>query len=98
MIFHRQSRLLDGENPVRVWRQHRGHSPRALAEQVGTSASALSDIETVTSEGRLSILHRIAGALDVGLEDPITGRDQQPLSNEDAHLTDDTAAAYRPYG
>jgi DNA-binding XRE family transcriptional regulator len=64
-------RLVDGENPVRVWRQHRGLSLRALAEQVGASASALSDIETGKSEGRLSILHRIAGVLGVGLDDLI---------------------------
>lgn len=55
------ARLLDGENPVRVWRQHRGLSLRSLAGQVGTSPSAVSDIETGKSEGRLSILHRIAG-------------------------------------
>jgi DNA-binding Xre family transcriptional regulator len=70
-------RLLDGENPIRVWRQHRGLSLRSLAEQVRTSPSALSDIETGKSEGRLSILHRIAGALDVDLEDliPAAGRE-----------------------
>ena len=65
-------RLLDGENPVRVWRQHRGLSLRSLAERAGTSPSALSDIETGKSEGRLSILHRIAGALDIYLEDLIS--------------------------
>jgi DNA-binding Xre family transcriptional regulator len=72
-------RLLDGENPIRVWRQHRGLSLRVLAEQAGTSPSASSDIATGKSEGRLSILHRIAGALDVGLEDliPAAGGDQR---------------------
>jgi DNA-binding Xre family transcriptional regulator len=70
-------RLLDGENPIRVWRQHRGLSLRSLAELAKTNPSALSDIETGKSEGRLSILHRIAGALDVALEDliPAAGRD-----------------------
>lgn len=62
-------RLLSGENPMRVWRQYRGMSLRALAEQVAASPSALSDIETGKTEGRLSILHRIAGVLGVGLED-----------------------------
>lgn len=64
-------RLLDGENPIRVWRQHRGLSLRSLAEQAGTSPSALSDIETGKSEGRLSILQRIARVLDIGLDDLI---------------------------
>jgi DNA-binding XRE family transcriptional regulator len=62
-------RLLDGENPVRVWRQYRGLSLRALAEQAGVSSSGLSDIETGKSEGRLSVLSRVAEALGVGLED-----------------------------
>ena len=64
-------RLLDGENPMRVWRQHRGLSLRSLAERAGTSPSALSDIETAKSEGRLSLLQRIAGVLDIGLDDLI---------------------------
>ena len=64
-------RLLDGENPIRVWRQHRGLSLRSLAEQAGTSPSALSDIETGKTEGRLSILRRIAGTLGLELEDLI---------------------------
>ncbi len=70
-------RLLDGENPIRVWRQHRGLSLRSLTEQAGTSSSALSDIETGKSEGRLSILRRIAEVLGVDLEDlvPAGGRD-----------------------
>jgi hypothetical protein len=71
------ARLLDGENPVRVWRQHRGLSLRCLAGQVGTSRSALSDIETGKSEGRLSILHRVAVTLGIGLEElvPAAGRE-----------------------
>jgi DNA-binding Xre family transcriptional regulator len=64
-------RLLDGENPIRVWRQHRGLSLRSLADRAGTSPSALSDIETGKTEGRLSILRRIAGTLDLNLEDLI---------------------------
>jgi len=64
-------RLLDGENPLRVWRQHRGLSLRSLAERAGTSPSALSDMENGKSEGRLSILQRIAGVLDLDLDDLI---------------------------
>ena len=62
-------RLLDGENPVRVWRQYRGLSLRALSERAGVSASGLSDIETGKSEGRLSVLSRLAEVLGVDLED-----------------------------
>ncbi len=64
-------RLIDGENPMRVWRQHRGLSLRSLANRAGTSPSALSDIENGKSEGRLSILQRIARVLDIDLDDLI---------------------------
>jgi ribosome-binding protein aMBF1 (putative translation factor) len=39
-------RLLDWENPVRIWREKRGLSQRALASQAGVSASYLAEIET----------------------------------------------------
>jgi ribosome-binding protein aMBF1 (putative translation factor) len=62
-------RLLDGENPVRVWREYRGLSLRSLAEQAGISPSALSDTETGKSEGRPATLPRIADILGVSLDD-----------------------------
>jgi DNA-binding Xre family transcriptional regulator len=64
-------RLIDGENPIRVWREHRGLSLRSLAERVGTSPSVLSDMETGKSEGRPAVLRRIAGILDVSLDELI---------------------------
>ena len=62
-------RLIGGENPIRVWREHRGLSLRSLAARVGTSPSVLSDMETGKSEGRLAILRGIAGILDVSLDE-----------------------------
>lgn len=62
-------RLIDGENPIRVWREHRGLSLRALAARAGTSPSALSDMETGKSEGRLAMLCKIAGILGVSLDE-----------------------------
>jgi len=64
-------RLIDGENPIRVWREHRGLSLRSLAERVGTSPSVLSDMETGKSEGRPAVLRRIASILDVSLDELI---------------------------
>ena len=62
-------RLIGGENPIRVWREHRGLSLRSLAERVGTSPSVLSDMETGKSEGRPATLRRIARVLEVSLEE-----------------------------
>jgi Helix-turn-helix domain len=61
-------RLLDGESPVRVWREYRGMSLRALAAQAHVGTSALSDLETRKSEGRPSALRRIAVALEISLD------------------------------
>lgn len=65
-------RILDGANPVRVWREHRGLSARDLAGQVGISAAYLSEIETGKKDGSLSAMKRIADALGVDLDDLVT--------------------------
>jgi ribosome-binding protein aMBF1 (putative translation factor) len=62
-------RLLAGENPIRVWREYRGLSLRSLAEQIGTSPSALSDMETGKSKGRPGNLQRIARILHVSMDE-----------------------------
>src|SRR3546814_18221838 len=50
--FEMVERLLDGENPVRVWREHRGLTLKALAERAGISAACLSQIEGGQRDGR----------------------------------------------
>jgi len=62
-------RLLDGENPVRVWRDHRKLSAQALAEKARISAAYLSEIETGRKEGSVSVLKRLADALSIDLDD-----------------------------
>jgi len=62
-------RLLDGENPVRVWRDHRQLSAQTLAKNAGISAAYLSEIERGRKEGSVSVLKRIAEVLSVDLED-----------------------------
>src|SRR3546814_3871263 len=55
-------RLLDGENPVRVWREHRGLTVKALAERAGISAAYLSQIEGGQRDGSLDTMRKIAEA------------------------------------
>lgn len=64
-------RMLDGENPVRVWREFRALSAKDLAAAAGISAAYLSEIESGKKEGSLSALRKIAKALKVDLEDII---------------------------
>jgi DNA-binding Xre family transcriptional regulator len=62
-------RLMAGEVPVRVWRQHRGLSARALAARGGISAAYLSQIETGKKPGSFDAMAKLARALGVDMED-----------------------------
>ena len=62
-------RLAEGEHPVRVWREHRGASLRALAETAGISPALLSEIETGRKEGSIRTLAALARALRVEVDD-----------------------------
>lgn len=62
-------RLLAGENRIRVWREHRGLTVRALAEKSGVGQPFLSQIETGKREGTVDTLRKIASALSVSLDD-----------------------------
>jgi ribosome-binding protein aMBF1 (putative translation factor) len=62
-------RLMAGEVPVRVWREHRGLSARALARRAGISAAYLSQIETGKKPGSFDAMAKLARALGVDMED-----------------------------
>lgn len=62
-------RLLAGENPVRVWRQHRGLTLEALAGAAGIGKAYLSQIETGGRTGPIATMRRLATALQVDLDD-----------------------------
>ena len=61
--------MLDGENPVRVWRQHRGLTIAQLAEKSELSAAYVSQIETGARAGTVETLGKVAAALGVDLDD-----------------------------
>lgn len=62
-------RLIEGESPVRVWRDHRGMSARALAEKAGLSQAYVSQIEGEKREGSVAAIKAIAQALGVMIDD-----------------------------
>jgi DNA-binding XRE family transcriptional regulator len=62
-------RLLDGDNPVRVWREHRALSAKSLATKAGISASYLSQIENGQRDGSFETMKAIAQALSITLDD-----------------------------
>jgi len=61
--------ILDGLNPVRVWREHRGLTQQQLAEAVGISVPYLSQIESGKRRGSAEVLAAIAKALELSLDD-----------------------------
>jgi len=62
-------RLLSGENPLRVWREYRGLTIKALATETGVAPSYLSQIETGKRAGTVETLARLADALRTTIDD-----------------------------
>jgi len=63
--------ILDGENPIKVWREYRGLTQQQLAEMANISTSYLSQIETNKRTGTTEVLGNIARALSVTLDDVV---------------------------
>ena len=61
-------RIFDGENPVRVWREHRNLTQVALAAKAGVSPTYLSKIERGKRSGTTKVLRALADALGVDLD------------------------------
>ena len=61
-------REIEGEHPVRVWRDYRKLTAAALAEMSGVSKAYLSEIETGKKPGSVEAYKAIAAALDVPLD------------------------------
>ncbi len=61
--------ILDGENPIRAWREYRGLTQGELSESAGISKPYLSQIESGKRKGRTEILSAIAKALNLTLDD-----------------------------
>jgi len=62
-------RLLEGESPVKVWREKRGLAQRELAAAAAVSPSYLAEIETGQKPGSAQALARLAKALQIKVDD-----------------------------
>ena len=60
---------LHRDNPVRVWREHRGMTATELAAAAEVSNSQLSAIENGESSGSVAALQRMANVLQVTVDD-----------------------------
>jgi mRNA interferase RelE/StbE len=61
-------RIMEGDNPVRAWREHKGVSLRKLANMADVSPSYLSEIESGRKPGSVDALNRLAGALGTSID------------------------------
>jgi DNA-binding XRE family transcriptional regulator len=60
--------ILDGQNPIKVFREYRLLTQHELADKVGISVPYLSQIETQKRQGSIRVLTAIARALNVTLD------------------------------
>jgi DNA-binding XRE family transcriptional regulator len=60
--------ILDGQTPIKVFREYRLLSQHELADKVGISVPYLSQIETQKRQGSIRVLTAIARALNVTLD------------------------------
>jgi DNA-binding XRE family transcriptional regulator len=61
-------RLIGGESPIKVFRDHRGLSAAELARRVGIARPYLTQIENGTRQPMFGVMARIAGALAISLD------------------------------
>ena len=60
--------IMDGENPIKVWREYRGLSQPETADKANISVPYLSQLETNKRKGSLGVLSAIAKVLKVSLD------------------------------
>lgn len=66
--------LLDGKNPIKVWREYRGLSQSQLAKAAGISSAYLSQLETGRRKGSTEVLSALAKILELSLDDVVVSQ------------------------
>jgi mRNA interferase RelE/StbE len=61
-------RIIEGEHPLRVWRDYRGLTMAALAEEANVSKTYLSEIETGKKPGSVDAYKAVAQVLSVPMD------------------------------
>ena len=63
------NRIIDGESPLRVYREFRGLTQVALAEASGVNRVQIADIEAGRKSGSVETVRKLAAALNVAVDD-----------------------------
>ena len=62
-------RIISGESALRVWRQYRGMTAKALADRAGARMATISEIENGKAQGKPVLWRALAEALNVSIDD-----------------------------
>lgn len=62
-------RIMNGESALRVWRQYRGMTAKALADRAGARMATISEIENGKAQGKPVLWRALAEALNVSIDD-----------------------------
>ena len=68
--------LVNGERPVKVWREYRQMSQQQLAQAAGISVPFLSQIETGKRKASTKVIGRLAIVLQVAVDDLLQSDEQ----------------------
>jgi len=71
--------ILDGANPIRVWREFRGLTQQEVAMNAGISTAYLSQLETGKRAGTSRVLAAIARVLNVDVDDLLPVQEELAL-------------------
>ncbi len=63
------NRMLNGENLLKLWREHRGLSQNELAKASGVNRIQIGDIEDRGKTGSVTTLKKLADTLGVQIDD-----------------------------
>ena len=63
------NRLLNGDNPLKVYREIRGHTQAQLAKISDVNRTTIGEIEIGRKQGSVATLGRLANALNVTIDD-----------------------------
>lgn len=63
------NRMIEGESPLRVYREYRELTQSALAKKSDVNRVQIADIEAGRSSGSVATLQKLSGALDVMIDD-----------------------------
>ncbi len=62
-------RMIDGESPIRVWREYRGLTLETLGAACGVTKAFLSQIENGKRSPSIDLLKKLAAVLTVDVDD-----------------------------